>query len=208
MDTRPSDHALRSVGGLGGRRPSVDVDGPWGDPSPDRTESPIEGLELDLVYDLLRNRRRRLILHFLTRSSTHTAPIGALATQIAAWENGKPVADVTSAERKRTYNTLQQSHLPRLQSAGIVDLDADAGTVSLAIDSGQLDVFLTFLPRSGSRGFTTLIGLGVVAWFGLTVTWVTVHVLHLASPGSMLLTVPLAILLFAAIQFYLVRYFL
>ena len=208
MNTQSSNHAVGSANDLGGRSPSVEADGPWGDPSPDLTESPIDGLQLDTVYDLLSNRRRRLILHFLTRSSTQTAPIGALATQIAAWENEKPLTEVTTAERKRAYNTLQQSHLPRLRSAGIVDLDADDGTVSLEIDPGQLDVFLSFLPRSGSRGFTTLIVLGVVAWFGLTATWVTVHVLHLASPGSMLLAVPLAILLFAAIQFYLVRYFL
>ena len=82
----------------------------------------------DELFELLSNRRRRYIIHTLVRAD-ETVDIGDLSQRIAAWEEGLEFEEVTSTDRKRVYTAVQQTHLPKLDSTGVVEFDRDRGLV-------------------------------------------------------------------------------
>lgn len=96
----------------------------------DTTDTEADPLPLDVVFDILKNSRRRLVLRYLVDGSG-TTTLSELSEHIAAEENEKPVNALSSAERKRVYVGLYQGHLPRLDEANVVDFDDDRGTVTV-----------------------------------------------------------------------------
>lgn len=152
---------------------AADPDQP-GDPA---TEDHREGhadadepLPLDLRYELLKNRRRRRVLEYLEDEADSTT-LGTLAEHLAAEENDKPVAALTSSERKRVYICLYQCHLPKLDDAGVVEFDNDRGTVERSDRASELSSYLGDEPvaddaddpaaRDRSRGYLGITSLGV-----------------------------------------------
>lgn len=97
------------------------------------------------AFEILKNRRRRDILHYLEQNGSE-AQVGGMAKQIAAWENGIDVDSVTSKQRKRLYTALYQSHLPKMDDVGILEYDQRRGTVKLTDEGAELDVYLEFVP--------------------------------------------------------------
>lgn len=87
-------------------------------------------LSQDVVFDLLSSSRRRFILHHL-RNRDEPVELGELATELAAWENNEQIEDVTEQQRKRVYVSLYQTHIPKLEEAGLVSYDSDSGEVTL-----------------------------------------------------------------------------
>ncbi|MFW5918568.1 MAG: DUF7344 domain-containing protein [archaeon] len=87
-------------------------------------------LSQDEVFDLLSSPRRRYVIHYL-RQAGEPVELGHLADEVASWENETPVEDLTSQQRKRVYVSLYQTHVPKLEEFGILDYDADAGTVEI-----------------------------------------------------------------------------
>jgi hypothetical protein len=61
-----------------------------------------EELPLDVTFEILKNRRRRLVLQFL-RDAEETTSIGELAEHIAAIENDTTVQQLNAQQRKRVY---------------------------------------------------------------------------------------------------------
>lgn len=100
------------------------------------SDEPTE-LSLDVVYDILKNTRRRRVLHLLREDDEGTT-LGDLAERIAAVENDKPRSQLDAQERKRVYVGLYQCHLPRMDDAGVVDFDGDRGTVELGPHAEQV----------------------------------------------------------------------
>jgi hypothetical protein len=115
------------------------VDGSDGGRSPAaaNSEADVDPLPLDVVFDILKNSRRRLVLQHLVDGSG-TTTLSELSQQIAAEENEKPVNALTSAERKRVYVGLYQGHLPRLDEANVVEFDDDRGTVTVGDNLEQV----------------------------------------------------------------------
>lgn len=97
------------------------------------------------AFDILKNRRRRDILHYLKQNGNE-ADVGQMAKQIAAWENNKEVSAVTSKQRKRLYTALYQSHLPKMDDVGILEYNQRRGVVNLTEEGAELDVYLEFVP--------------------------------------------------------------
>lgn len=91
-------------------------------------ESGLEDVPIGVIYDILRNERRRRVLEHLDGRDDEVA-LGELAERLAATENDKPEAQLTSQERKRVYVGLYQSHLPRMDDAGAVEFDGDRGLI-------------------------------------------------------------------------------
>lgn len=91
-------------------------------------ESAALELEKDLVFELLKNHRRRSVLTYI-RDHGETA-LGDLAEAIAAEENDTTVQDLSADERKRVYIGLYQTHLPKMDGAGVVEYDQNRGVVS------------------------------------------------------------------------------
>ncbi|PSP33502.1 hypothetical protein BRC63_10175 [Halobacteriales archaeon QH_10_70_21] len=114
---------------------------------------------LDVVFDVLQNRRRRLVLAALEDDGETT--LGDLAERIAGIENDKPPESLDSQERKRVYVGLYQSHLPKMDDAGAVRFDDDRGSVERG---PHMDVFCQYLDDSAAEDETaTGYYLGVAA---------------------------------------------
>jgi len=107
------------------------------------TSSPCgeEAQSLDVAFDVLRNRRRRLVLRYL-RAESGQATLSGIAEHVAALENDIDVRQLNSQQRKRVYISLYQSHLPKLDDVGAIQFDQDRGSVSL---DEEADTFFEFL---------------------------------------------------------------
>jgi hypothetical protein len=105
---------------------------------PETKDSPTEHdipLERDVAYTLLSSRRRRNVLHALYEVGGEST-VADLARQLAAWETAQTPSTISSKERKRAYTALRQTHLPKLAKHGIIEYDANRGTVRLT-ESGK-----------------------------------------------------------------------
>lgn len=113
--------------------------------STEETEETVEEeVSQGVVFDILKNERRRLVLEHLDEQGGHVT-LGKLAERLAAAENDKPEAQVTSKERKRLYVGLYQCHLPRMDDAGAINFDSNRGSVETTDHSTQ---FIEYLPRN------------------------------------------------------------
>jgi len=101
------------------------------------SDADYNSLSQDMVFDLLSNSRRRFVLHYLERADGPVR-LSELAAEIAAIENEIPASELTSQQRKRTYVSLYQTHIPKLQDAGAVSYDAETGMVKLAAGAGEI----------------------------------------------------------------------
>ncbi|MEF8779095.1 MAG: hypothetical protein V5A46_00265 [Haloferacaceae archaeon] len=135
----------------------------------DRTGGANDELPLDLVYDILRNRRRRMVISQLQETEGELT-IGDVSEYIAAVENDKPVSALRSKERKRVYISLYQSHLPKMDDAGVIAYDSDRGTVEPGPAFGVLQETLADAGADGRRWPMYYLAATVLAalLFGLT----------------------------------------
>jgi DNA-binding transcriptional ArsR family regulator len=136
--------------------------------SVDRSGGPTE----QQLFDILSNRRRRYALYVLVSGEATT--IGSLAEQIAAWENDCPVPDVTPAERKRVYTALQQSHLPRLEQAGLITFDDDDGRVHPTDAIHAVDIYLEVVDEEQISWDQYYLGLSAVSVGIVVAVWLRV----------------------------------
>jgi DNA-binding transcriptional ArsR family regulator len=135
--------------------------GEYGGPGADEVEERERGeVGRDELFHILRNQRRRFALHHMRH---HDGPVdvGDLATQIAAWENEITVGEVSSDQRRRVYNALQQTHVPGLEEAGVVDVDRRE--VELTDRAEKLDIYLEVVPGRDIPWSEYYLGLGAVA---------------------------------------------
>lgn len=98
-------------------------------------------LSQDVVFDILSSPRRRYVLYYL-KEVDEPIELTALAEQVAAWENETDPESLTDQERKRVYVSLYQTHIPKLDEAGVVNYDQESGTVELAPGSSAVDEYL------------------------------------------------------------------
>jgi hypothetical protein len=136
------------------------------------------------IFGLLSNHRRRYTIRFCKNNGSAT--LSELAEYIAAIEQDKSPAEITSAERKRVYTSLQQTHLDRLEEAGMINYDGD--TVELTERAEQLDVYLDIVPEGSVPwsiyylGLSSLTGIVVLAfWAGFVPTTVISETLAMAG---------------------------
>lgn len=54
-----------------------------------------------------------------------------MSEQIAAWENNEAIEEVTADERRRVYVSLHQTHLPRMDEAGVLQYENSRDTIEL-----------------------------------------------------------------------------
>lgn len=131
------------------------VDGGGAEPATDISE--------DELFDVLANQRRRFAVHLLKREEDDAVAIGDMAEQIAAWENGIDTAEITGNERKRVYTALQQSHLPKMDKAGVIDFNKDRGMVEPTPALTDIDVYMDVVEGREIPWSTYYLGLSGVA---------------------------------------------
>lgn len=111
------------------------------------------------VFDLLSSRRRRYAMHALKQ---HDGPmdVSDIAEQVAAWENEKTLEELSSEERHRVYTSMQQTHLPALKKAGVIEYDKR--TVREADSTAQLDVYIDVVPEQSLPWAQYYLGLSLI----------------------------------------------
>ncbi|QUO46871.1 MULTISPECIES: DUF7344 domain-containing protein [Halorubrum] len=105
------------------------------------TEHREDGLSQDALFSLLSNPRRRFILQHLN-GIEGSVKLQALAGEVAAWENETDPESLTDKQRKRLYVSLYQTHIPKLEEAGIVEYDRDTGDIRLTDRGSDLNRYL------------------------------------------------------------------
>ena len=119
-------------------------------------------LSKDLVFTMLSNGRRRHVIHYLKQRGERVT-LRELSRQVAAWENGVETDDLDYKQRKRVYTSLHQTHLPKLNDAGIVDYDRDRGTVALDEAARELEVYMEIVPEKELPWSVYYLGLSGIA---------------------------------------------
>jgi len=155
------------------------VTGKDSDASSESVARPDEPTEQE-VFDILSNRRRRYALYAL--ADDRTATIGSLAERIAAWENDCPIEEVTSAERKRVYTALQQSHLPKLERTGLVSFDHESGRVRPTDTVQEMDIYLEIVGEEQLSWDQYYLGLSAVSVGIVVAVWLDLPVFGAVSP--------------------------
>ena len=153
------------------------------------------------IFDILRNERRRYLLHYLLSSET-PVELGKLATLIAAWEYDTSVKDVTSTQRKRVYTTLQQTHLPKMDRAEIVDYDSNRGLVRQTEHTDKVNVYLEIGPQHEFPWREYYLALGAVCCGVVAALWVGVYPLTLLSNLGWLAVVAIILTVSAVAHIY------
>lgn len=93
-----------------------------------RTNPLVETCSDDAAFRLLADETRRFVLSHLDGSDDRVR-LADLAERVAAWEAGKPVAEVTEDERETAEIELHHKHLPMLADAGILEYDRETRTL-------------------------------------------------------------------------------
>ncbi|WP_408957952.1 ArsR family transcriptional regulator [Natrinema sp. 74] len=153
-----------------------------------------ERLSKDVIFELLKNRRRREVLAYLLEAD-ETVTLGELAEQIAAWENDTEVNALSSDQRKRVYVALYQTHLPKMDDAGIVEYDQDRGLISLSDNADLLMMYLDTDTHRRDRWDQWYAGLSVAGAALLGAAFLGVPVLSTLPMVALAGTVIVAFLL-------------
>ncbi|QLG63107.1 DUF7344 domain-containing protein [Halorarum salinum] len=92
-------------------------------------DAAADGESLDALFRAIADGRRRTVLDAL---SHQYQPIRTetLARDVASREAGSAAREVSTADLEGVLRSLRHVHLPHLRDAGMVEYDADEGTVS------------------------------------------------------------------------------
>lgn len=108
-----------------------------------RDDYPIQE---EKIHYVLSNARRRRTLKLLKREKGD-AELRTLAELIAEAESGK--SPPPRSLQKSVYNSLHQTHLPKLDEHGIVDYDEDRKTITLESRARRVDLYMEVLTPYG-----------------------------------------------------------
>jgi hypothetical protein len=133
------------------------------------------------VFDVLQNERRRYVLEYL-RHEGGPVELGTLATHVASLEYGTEADEISAKQRKRVYTTLQQTHLPKMDTVGIVEYDEDEGHIQTTPHTEELTVYLEVVPGSEFPWREFYLSLGAVSLAIVVILWVGVYPFTLIPP--------------------------
>jgi len=96
---------------------------------------------VDVVFDLLGHRYRRLLLVCL-RDCGGSLQLGTVAEEIAAWGEPRDPGDVPEPEVARVRSMLYHGHVPKLREHDVVTYDRDDDVAALTERAEHLDPYL------------------------------------------------------------------
>lgn len=123
----------------------------------------------DEIFDLISNHRRRYVIHYCTSVDDGRIELSDLAEQVAAWELEKEIDQLTSDERKTVYTSLQQTHLPRLERAGMITFES--GHVEPTDELTRLTIYLDIVPENSIPWSVYYLGLSILSSIVLGGLW-------------------------------------
>ena len=139
----------------------------------DESEDPEESIEETEIHDVLRNERRRRTIEHL-RNESGTITLRELSEAIAAAESGEspPPRNL----RESVYNSLHQTHLPKLDSLDVVSYDRDRKHVEIDGRARDVDLYIEVVTEYGITRAEYYRSLGVLALFAVVASEVGVPV--------------------------------
>lgn len=102
--------------------------------------------DLDVVFDILSDRRRRIVLNHLRDADEEWVDVGDLAERIAAWEI--ELVDPTTVSVESIEINLVHGHLPKLDATDVIDYDEGDRRVAYR-GADRVERFLDLSRREG-----------------------------------------------------------
>ncbi|WP_331235379.1 DUF7344 domain-containing protein [Natronorarus salvus] len=127
------------------------------------------------LFSILSSHRRRYAIHICKREGGPVS-LSDLAEHVAAWELDKDRAELTSAERKRIYTSLQQTHLPTLAESGIIEYDGREA--ELTEEAERLEVYMDVVPGDSVPWAVYYLGLSAIALCVIVGLWIELIPTH------------------------------
>ncbi len=162
-------------------------------------------LSEDDVFEVLSNRRRRHAVHTLKRYDHDPMELGDLAEEVAAIEHDVDVAEISYDQRKSVYTALQQSHLPKMDDAGIVEFDKNRGTIEPTPALEELEVYLEVVQARDIPWSEYYLGLSGVSAAFVAASWLGAWPLTLLPEYGPAIFVVVAFLVSATVHTYFSR---
>lgn len=120
-----------------------------------------QDLSKDDIFGILRNRRRRYVLEYLGEHDGVTE-LSDLAEALANCESENEEY-ITYRDRKRAYVSLYQTHLPKLDRAGVIEYNQPRGRIEIGPDYQYLKGYLHHPHESTLLWHRLYLGSGVVS---------------------------------------------
>jgi hypothetical protein len=130
------------------------------------------------IHDVLRNERRTRVLEHL-QQKRETVTLRELSEQLAALETGEspPPRNI----RESVYNSLHQTHLPKLDDLGIIEYEHDRKLVTLANGSHQVNLYMEVVPTNDVTWATYYLSTGMLSLIAIALSSVDVPVFDALS---------------------------
>ncbi|MHB9288843.1 hypothetical protein ACKVMT_17580 [Halobacteriales archaeon Cl-PHB] len=126
------------------------------------TQTRTEQITPQDIHDILRNDRRRNVIEQL-RGTTGSVSLRELSERIAEREASE--APAPRNLRQSVYNSLHQTHLPKLDDREVVRYDRDRKQVELREGARQVDVYMGIRTGFGVTWATYYRTFSVVSLF-------------------------------------------
>lgn len=136
---------------------------------------PSQAVPRKEIFDVLSNERRQCVLHYLKQHEGRRVELRELVDHVAAWENDTTPEHLNSDERKRVYTALRQSHLPKLDDAGVIEYEHMRGEVELTDQARQVQLYMEYVPEQDIPWCQYYLGLSLVGIALLAVTWLGIY---------------------------------
>lgn len=158
----------------------------------------------DEIFDILSNGRRRYVLSLL-KQADGPVHINELAEKVAAWENDLEVDELTDQQSKRVYVSLYQSHIPKLESLGIVEYTEDDNLVALTDAADSIDRFLED-SSDDIRWQRIYLGLALASVALSLLVWIDLEALPQIPPVLVGVLISVAVAATALAQYFYERF--
>lgn len=145
------------------------VEMPTGSALPKTEDADSSPLPKDVLFELLKNQRRRHVLRYLDEHE-EVATLSDLAEHVAAIENDIPESHLTSQQRKRVYVALYQCHLPILARSDVVEFNQARGLIERTSRADQLMPYLQEDPPEEIQWSTAYLGVSLVGLAAYTLS--------------------------------------
>lgn len=146
------------------------------------TANDDQEISQDELLKILSNQRRRFAIHYLKQKGHTELTVTELAEQVAGWENGKEIEELTQNERKRVRSALRQFHLPKMADSGLIEYNTTRGTVSLTEATRNVNFYIDSLTGREIPWGLYYMGFSAVSAVCLAGLWIKLYPLTLLSP--------------------------
>lgn len=111
------------------------------------------------IFGVLQNDRRRSVMEILRKHGNQS--IRSLSEEIARLESGTDEPE--SGVRKSIYVSLLQTHIPKMESLGVVTYDREHNKVKLLPAARNFDVYMETVEKGDIPWSQFYVGLSILA---------------------------------------------